>query len=363
MAMTAVSRCTDRSHLVFLLVIVNCLQMILNIFGNGNNKPTTILAADIGASKANLAVCEWNGGGLSVQKKAGYKTKGFKDIHSMIRQFLSKENMPEKICFGVAGPVHDNKATLTNINWQVDGKEISDNFNNIPVILINDLEAAANGLAVMHQKDMYVLHEGEKDLKGNCAIISPGTGLGEAGLYQKNGVYYPFATEGGHCDFAPRTDVDLELYLFLRKQWDHVSWERLISGPGICMIYDFLHHEKEREEPAWLKEKILAHDKATVISSNAGECEICGETMEYFLRYLAHESANLVLKLKATGGLFIGGGIVPHLLPIMQKDFFLKWFSKMGRLKNLLQRVPVKIILNEEAPLLGAAYFGMQMQN
>ena len=333
--------------------------MILKIAGQTHAGEKKVLAGDVGATKTNLALCHWDGSRLTIQKNVTYKTKNFQDAGSMIRDFISHEKNPGAISLGVAGPVRDGKVTLTNIGWEIDSKSVSAQLNGIPVSLINDLEASAYGLALLDQKDLFVVQEGRPEAGGNGAVIAPGTGLGEAGLYEGPDGYHPFATEGGHCNFAPVTDLDIEFYSFLRKKFGHVSWERVISGPGICNIYDFLHLEKEGPEPAWLKEKMLAHDKASVISENAGECEICQETMRLFLRYLAEESANLVLKLNATGGLFIGGGIIPHVLSLLNKDDFMKWFSSAGRLKPFLQSVPVKILLNETSPLLGAAWYGI----
>lgn len=334
----------------------NISKMILEIAGSKNSAGQYVLAADIGATKTNIAICHWDGAGFFIEKEAAYKTKNFSGIGSLINEFVGNTEMPGKISLAVAGPVQDDKVTLTNINWQIDGRETSRDLKR-PVLLINDLEAAAYGLAVLNDRDIHCLHPGAKNAKGNVAIIAPGTGLGEAGLYFDGNNYHPFATEGGHSSFAPRTNMDIELYQFLRKSFEHVSWERLVSGPGICAVYDFLVHVKEREEPAWIREKMLVHDKATVISENAGECDVCKETMDLFVRYLAEESASLVLKLKATGGLFIGGGIVPHLIHSIHEDYFLKYFSGFGRMKNLLQSVPVNILLNKKVPLLGAAYF------
>lgn len=296
---------------------------------------------------------------LAVQKEASCKTKAYKDLHTMLRDFLNSDPLPPKICLGVAGPVLDGKVNMTNLGWSVNAAVLSQQLG-AAVLLVNDLECTANSLAVLEGKDVFVLHEAERFPKGNAAVIAPGTGLGEAGLYCSSNGCHPFATEGGHCGFAPRTDVDLEIFTFFRRTFGHVSQERLVSGPGICALYDFLRNKKGLEEPAWLKEKLLVHDKATVISQNAGECDICHETIQLFLRYLALEAANLVLKLNATGGLFLAGGIVPHLLPFIDKDLFMKWFCDAGRMKPLLREVPVKIILNEKAPLLGAAYYGLQ---
>lgn len=335
--------------------------MILKIANSGNDIVQDILAADIGATKTNIAVCHWDGGRLSINKEASYKTKSFTDINSLIAAFNSDNEVPAKISLAVAGPVEKNKATLTNISWNIDSEQIAKQFKR-QVFLINDLEAVAYSLAALSERDIHVLHRGEKRLNENVAIIAPGTGLGEAALYYDKDGYHPFATEGGHSSFAPRTEIDIELYRYLAKKFEHISWERVISGPGICNIYDFLVHVKEREEPSWIKEKMLLHDKSIVISENLTECNVCKETMDMFFRYLAEECGNLVLKLKAFAGVFIGGGIVPDLISSIHEEYFIKHFSNFGRFKKSLQSVPVNIILNKKAPLLGAAHFGISME-
>ena len=333
--------------------------MILKIANSGNSITRDVLAADIGATKTNIAICHWDGSQLLISKQASYKTKEFKDINSLIAEFMTAGKMPATISLAVAGPIEKNIATLTNINWQIDGGQLADEFNR-QVFLINDLEAVAYSLAVLNERDIHVLHRGEQRLNENVAIISPGTGLGEAGLFFDKEGYHPFATEGGHSSFAPRTAIDIELYNYLSKKFEHVSWERIISGPGICNIYDFLIHVKERDEPSWIKEKMLLHDKSIVISENITECKICRETMDMFFRYLAEECGDLVLKLKAFAGVFIGGGIVPDLISSLHEDYFLKHFSNFGRFKKLFHSISLNIILNKKAPLLGAAHFGIQ---
>jgi glucokinase len=331
---------------------------VIKIANHNKLRYSSVLAADIGATKTTLAICNWDGQ-LNVQKINTYKTKSFPDIISMIESFVDDDKMPQKISLGVAGPVLDGSVTMTNTGWSINSREVSERFNHIPVALINDLEATAYGLAVLNKEDIHTLIEKKKHLDGNIAIIAPGTGLGEAGLIKSTDGYHPMATEGGHCHFAPVTDIDVKLYSFLHKKYDQVSWERVVSGPGICNIYDFLHQVVEMEEPAWLKEKILAHDKATVISENAGDAEICRETITMFFRFLALESTNLALKLKATGGVYIAGGILPHLLPLLHKEYFQKWFSYAGPMRNLIQSIPINILKNKKTPLSGAAYHGL----
>ncbi|MEO8773598.1 MAG: glucokinase, partial [Gelidibacter sp.] len=177
-------------------------------------------------------------------------------------------------------------------------------------------------------------------------------------LYFDGKLYHPFATEGGHTDFASRDKTDFELYEFLQNKFGHVSYERLISGPGIFNIHQFLKEEKKLEEPAWLSDEINKGDAAAVISNHVEQSPLCDETMRLFVRFLAHESANLVLKMKATGGLFIGGGIAPQIIPLFEKYQFNNSFLDSGRMNHLLEKVTVSIILNTKTAMLGAAYYG-----
>jgi glucokinase len=321
------------------------------------DSPASVLAGDVGATKTNLAIFEFAAGGFEILKEQRFHTKDFDSLDTMVSQFLGNSNMPGKICFGVAGPLKKNRIRITNLPTVVDQAALSSAFNR-QVYLVNDLEATAFGLSVLEKKDIHVIFEPQEQAVGNIAVIAPGTGLGEAGLYWDGKAYHPFATEGGHCDFASRNEMDCELFAYLHKKYDHVSWERVLSGPGIAAIFDFLHTRKDRTVPPWLAERILAHDPAEVISQNAEDVSICGETMHLFLRYLATESANLALKFKATGGVYIGGGILPRILRLVHTDHFLKWFRDAGRMKPLLEDIPVNIILNDRAALLGAAFYG-----
>lgn len=329
-------------------------------FGNKNLNsltPRTVLAADIGATKTNMALIQFLGLDYSVLKENKFHTRDFADAPQMITKFLGGSKAPDRMSFGAAGPVQNDRVSITNLSWKIDSREISKQNDNTPVYLLNDLEATAYGLALLKKEDIHILYEPKKIIAGNMALIAPGTGLGEAGLYWDGSGYHPFANEGGHCDFAPRTELDIDLYAHLHKKLGHVSWERVVSGPAIPVIFDFLRI-KDREVPAWLAEKMLAHDPATVISENAEEAPICKETMDIFLRYLATEAANLALKFKATGGVFIGGGILPKIVRLVNPDSFMRSFHDFGRMKPLLQDIPVKIILNDKTALLGAAAYG-----
>ena len=320
--------------------------------------PLTILAGDIGGTKTNLALYAFAKDSIDLIRKEHFHTKSFAGIIEMVSAFLSGEGAPGVIALGAAGPIKDGMVNMTNLEFHVNSHDISEHFGNIPVFLINDLEAAAFSLACLDEQDVVTIQQGTRDGSGNIAVIAPGTGLGEAGLYCGGKSWSPFATEGGHCDFAARTPLDLELFAFLQPRFGHVSWERLVSGPGIGNIFDFLVEIKGRSVPEEIVQQILAGDKAAVIGEHAAVCPVCKETIDLFIRYLAQESANLALKLKATGGLFITGGILPKIRDQVQPGLFSQWFCSSGRMNALLEGIPIHFVLNEEAPLIGAAYYG-----
>jgi glucokinase len=215
-------------------------------------------------------------------------------------------------------------------------------------------------LAALNEDDFITIHAGADHYGDNMAIIAPGTGLGEGGLYWDGKTYHPFPTEGGHADFSPRTELDIELYQYLQKKYNIVSWEKVIAGPGIHDIYRFLCEVKKRKEEDWVKDLLEKEDPSAVISQFAIEEKdpACMETMQLYVRYLARESCNLVLKLKATGGLFLGGGIPPKITSILQQNVFYDNFLDCDRMQHLVKKTPVKIILNNKTALLGAAYYG-----
>lgn len=316
-----------------------------------------ILAGDIGATKTNLSLFSIDPFGLHLLHEATFRTRDFSSADEMIEQFIAGTARPDKICLGVAGPVAEGMVTMTNLDWKLNEKIMSESFN-LPVVLLNDLEATAYALPLLGSADSHSIHKGVTK-NGNRAVIAPGTGLGEAGLYWDRRKHKPFGTEGGHGIFAPTTELDIELLAFLQRRFGHVSWERIVSGPGICAIYDFLVLSKDRDEPAWLKEKILTHDKATIICEYALSSSVCAETIDHFLRYLATEAASLALKLNAIGGMYIGGGIVPHLVPVLDNKRFHHWFCNAGRMKSYLQNIPITLLTNTRLPVFGAAWFSI----
>jgi len=324
-----------------------------------SEKDTIILAGDIGGTKANILLSRFSTNGLETIKESRFVSKDYDSFHDILSQFLEGQPQPDKICFSVAGPNIDGKVKFTNLSWQIDCEEISQHFDGIPVAILNDLESTAYGLAGLKKDELCTLCKGSNETSGNIAILAAGTGLGEAGLYFDGKQYHPFATEGGHSDFAPRSPRDMDVLTFLLKRHEHVSWERLLSGNGIFTIWQFLTEVEKKISPAWLLQQMENTDPAPIISKAALEatCPVCVEAIEMFNRYLAVEAVNLILKLKSTGGLYLAGGIAPKLLPLLNPSTWREVFEKSGRMRKLLDEVSVYVVFNQKAPLLGASYY------
>jgi glucokinase len=341
-------------------------QALIPIAVYGKKQPSGeiqhVLAADVGGTKANLALYKVQDLKMEIVKAHKYSSQDYSSFIDIIRSFIHDVPVqPQKICIGVAGPVINGEVEFTNLSWSVSEKEIAQHTGVTAVALINDLEATAYGLACLPEEDLLVLHPGKKTKEGgNIAIIAPGTGLGEAALFYDGRNYHPFATEGGHSSFSTRTDTDVALYHYLRSKEQVVSWEHVIAGPGIHSIYQFLRTVEKMEEPQWLKEALEQDDPSAVISKAAigKKAAICERTMQLYIRYLAYESANLVLKMKSSGGLFLGGGIPPKILPLLKDTAFYEAYRDCDRMHDLVEAVPIKVILNDKTALLGAAYFG-----
>jgi glucokinase len=324
-----------------------------------SDAPITILAGDAGGTKTNLALYRVSATGITALHEGRYASQEYTSLTDMIVQFMGKE-WPDRICVAVAGPVTAGRVKLTNLSWQLDSKSMSKALKT-PVIFINDLEANSYGLAGLQSNELATIHTSDTVTPGNIAVIAPGTGLGEAGLYFDGSTYHPFATEGGHSDFSPRTEQDIELLRFLQQKHGHVSWERVLSGPAIHTLFTFLTTVQRKKIPDWLSEQLQdAEDPSPIISNAAMHQQeaVSLEAMHLFVRYFAMEAASLCLKLKATGGCYLSGGIPPKILPLLQSGEFYQHFLDMGRMKGLLEKVPVYVVLNGKTPLLGAAYYG-----
>jgi glucokinase len=318
-----------------------------------------ILAGDIGATHTRLAGFETEGNKLQSVVEKVYETQEHDSLREIISEFITTEGVPvHRACFGVAGPVRNGRSRPSNLPWVIDSRELAQQLKLRAVGLINDLEAFAYGIDALESADFITLSPGSADADGNMAVISAAGGLGEAGLYWDGFRHHPYACEGGHADLAPRNNLQIELLKHLLSKYDHVSYERILSGPGIVNIYEFLRDTHQTEEPSWLRDQISsAHDPPAVISHLALEkkAAICEQTLDIFVSVYGAETGNCALKFMSTGGIFIGGGIAAKIVPKMKEPEFMRAFLDKGRMKPLLEDMPVKIVMNDSSGLIGAA--------
>jgi glucokinase len=319
-----------------------------------------VLSGDIGGTKTRLAVFDVTGTQLDCVVERSYPSRDFATLQAIIEDFLDAG--PARLdaaCFGIAGPVRDDTVEVTNLPWRINAAEIAARFGFRRVALLNDLEANAWGVHALADKDFHTLNIGVESPDGNAAIIAAGTGLGEAGMYRGSGSYHPFATEGGHADFSPGSELEIALLRFLADRYGHVSWERLLSGPGLLNIHDFLVHHRGHSVPRWLRDELRAGDPAAAISraAQSGRDTLCVEALALFVHLYGVESGNLALKMMASGGLYIGGGIAPKILDQLAGGAFMDAFRAKGRMSGLLEQMPVRVILNDRTALYGPAVY------
>jgi glucokinase len=316
-----------------------------------------ILAGDIGGTHTRIALFDPRTSPLRPTRQAEYKSAGYPGLAEIALDFLARQ--PQNIsscCFGVSGPVVDGKSHPTNLPWALDSVEIGNRLG-APCKLINDLEANAYGIAALSPEDFAVLQPGNPQPGCNAAVISAGTGLGEAGMFWDGRQHHPFASEGGHATFSPRNVVEIDLLNFLLKRYDHVSWERVISGPGLLNIYEFFRDTGRADEPAWLAERLKNGDRSATIAHAAihSESKLCSLSLDLMVSLYGSEAGNLALKLMAFGGIYLGGGIAPRILGQLKQGTFLLSFRQKGRMLPTLESIPVLVILNDLASLIGAA--------
>jgi len=343
-----------------------------------------ILAGDIGGTKTNLALYDWTTERVESLRVESFHSGDYTSLEDILAEFLTPPEPPmpldsvgseggEKIqkaskpasepvkltaaCFGIAGPVIDNRCQTTNLPWVVDGPTIAKQFSIPRVQLLNDLEATAYGLLWLRADELEVLNTGNPPKKRQAlALIAAGTGLGEGILFWDGKSYRPMPSEGGHTDFAPSNDLEIELLRYLRGQYLHVSYERILSGPGLHAVYEFLRDTK-KNEPTWLAEKIKVGNPAAEIAQAGlqGQAEIAKQALDLFASIYGAEAGNLALKALSLDGVYVGGGIAPKLITKLQDGTFMKAFTNKGRYKRLMTHMPVKVIMNQQTALLGAA--------
>lgn len=314
-----------------------------------------ILGGDVGGTKTALA---WVDGGAIVGSRI-YPSASYASLTEIVREFVAgrASDRVSAACFGIAGPIVDGVVKTTNLPWVIDAKDFVALLGTAPVRLINDLEAIAYGVGEVGDDAFVTLNAGRSDGAGNAAVIAAGTGLGEAGLYWDGRAHRPFASEGGHASFAPRDDIEIGLLRFLLAEHDHVSWERVLSGPGLHNIYRFLRDARRGDEPRWLADRLGAHDPASVIAECALDhtSPLCEQALGLFVSLYGAEAGNLALDTLATGGVFVAGGIAPKILSALTGGAFLEAFLGKGRLRPVLDAIPVRVIVSGTVALLGAA--------
>lgn len=328
-----------------------------------------LLAGDIGGTKTNLAVfsVDAEDGWKKPLAEATFPSGRYLSLEILVEEFQQQHHFKiERASFGVAGPVVNGRATITNLPWILEENHLK-NVLGIPLVsLLNDLAAIAHGVPYLGAEDLHTLNAGHPVQGGALAVVAPGTGLGEAFLTWESGRYRAHMSEGGHADFAPADALQLELLRYLQLRYPHVSFERVCSGKGLPNIYAFLKESGHATEPAWLADTLAqAKDPTPIIVENALDkeraCDICTLTMELFVSILGAEAGNMALKVLATGGVFLGGGIPPRILPFLSEGRFMQSFLRKGRLSDVLIPVPVYVILNPNIALLGAARHGFEM--
>ena len=318
-----------------------------------------ILAGDVGGTKVHLALYDFTGGNLTHTRDHRYPAKDYSGLEEIVREFLGADSVTSA-CFGVPGPVRDGRLRLTNLPWTLDSRELARSLSIEHVFLINDLEANGYGIAELKADQIYTLSEGDPSQIGNRALISAGTGLGEGILIWNGKQHTPYPSEGGHADFAPRNEDEIDLLRFLKQKYNgRISFERVVAGMGLTNIYEFLRDVRGMEEPTWLADRIASEDPNAVITELAlsAKSEICEKTIDMHVSAYGAEAGNLALKILSIGGIYLGGGIAPRIIEKLKDGTFMRSFTDKGRLSQLLINMPVRVILESRAALLGAAAY------
>ena len=326
-----------------------------------------LLVGDIGGTKTKLALYSPDAGPRAPLREETFSSAHFPSLEAVVREFLATAREPmDRACFGVAGPVVDGHAEVTNLPWIIDERHLKQELRLSSVRLLNDLVATARAVPLLEPGDLHTVNAGTPMRGGAIAVIAPGTGLGEAFLAWEGTRYRPHPSEGGHTDFGPTTPEQHGLLRYLGARFEHVSYERVCSGLGLPFIYAYLKDSGLAEEPGWLREQLAAAPDPTPVIVDAAltrgeECALCAAALRIFVSVLGAEAGNLALKVLATGGVYLGGGIPPRLLPVLGDGRFMDAFARKGRLSRLLVQMPVHVIIHPDVALLGAACEGLDL--
>ncbi len=320
-----------------------------------------LLVGDIGGTKTAFGVAHTDGGRVEISESRRYPSAAFATFEQIVQRYIADSGINCRFAaLAVAGPVHDRRCEATNLPWILDADTIEQTFGFSGVELVNDLEAVAWGAPMLEPHDLAEIHPGDAASRGNACVIAAGTGLGQAGLFWDGSAHHAFATEGGHTGFAPADDLEFALLSHLKARFGRVSWERVVSGPGIANLYEFFLTHHAARPPTWMRQVIdEGGDTAAAVAQAAADnrCPLCVETMDLFVRLYGREAGNLALKHMALGGVYLGGGIALKNLAYLRKGGFLEGFFDKGRMGSLMRRMAVRVILQPHTPLLGAARF------
>lgn len=325
---------------------------------NKVGKEEYVLAGDIGGTKTNLGLFIMGKRRPLMRCFGTYPSREYNGLEEIIDLFLTQNSLKVKnACFGIAGPVENGRCKTTNIPWDIYESQIKKQFKMKKVVLINDLSAMACSIPFLTKSELYVINSSRPVRDGNISLIAPGTGLGQSLLVYNEGGYIPVPSEGGHTDFAPNNEQETGLLKYLSHQYGHVSIERILSGPGMLNIYNYLKATGKYNEPEWLAKKLKNKGAAKIINEAAYEKgqELCLKTVDVFISILGAAAGNLALTGLTKGGVYIGGGIPPRLLWRFKEDIFMSAFKDKGRFMGLIESIPVNLILNNNVGLLGAA--------
>ncbi len=317
-----------------------------------------VLAGDIGGTKTNMGLFSLGEGRPQLEAAETYPSTDAGSFQDLVARFVSEH--PAQVsrgCFGIAGPVRNGVSTTTNLPWTVSEQELMSRFGWERARLVNDLAATAMSIPVLEESELHVLNPGQPDPDGPIGVVAPGTGLGIGMAFIHGGHLVPIASEGGHVDFAPTNELQAELLKHMWKDLSHVSLERLGSGPGLYTIYRWLREYRNVPEPERLTKLIAESDPSQVVSESGlnGDDPVCAEALDMFVSIIGSAAGNLALTAVTSGGLFLAGGVSPKILPKLASARFMESFTGKGRFKGLLEDIPVRVITNEQAALLGAA--------
>lgn len=325
-----------------------------------------VLAGDVGGTKSNLGLFEVEAGLPRLLRSAKYPSPDYPDLAPMLVEFLGADaSRVRAACFGVPGPVIENRTSTTNLAWELDGAKLASVIGGHALVLINDLVATAEGIPLLTEEELAILHRGVPGTagSGNLALIAAGTGLGMALMPRVGGSWVAVPSEGGHMDFAPQSEEEIGLLVHLQERFGgHVSVERVVSGPGLFNIYGYLRDRARLPENPRVRQALESGEDPSKVIGEAAlaedpekACGLCSRAVSLFVSVYGAAAGNLALVGTATGGLYLGGGIAPKLLPRLLDGHFLRAFFDKGRFRDFLEAVPVRVILNDRAALLGAA--------